>query len=85
MLSKIVKNIAFFNKVSPARACLLKADGLFEYKHYKEALIEAEKARDTDGANVYEVEIAKGKIVDILKKMKENKDEIPQVTHKNFG
>lgn len=70
MLAKIAKNITCFSRVSTARACLLKADGLLEHGHYKDALTEAKKARDSTDASSYEIKIAKGKIIDILKNIK---------------
>lgn len=77
MLAKIAKNIVYFNRISTARACLLKAEGLAEYGYYQDALIEAKKARDSKDASSYEIKIAKGKIIDILKNIEQEK----QISH----
>lgn len=69
---KLLKSITHFPRISLSKACLIKADGLIEHGHYKDALIEATKARDAKGANGYEIEIAKGKMISILNILEPN-------------
>lgn len=79
MLKRIATTFTHFKAVSPARSCLIKADGLMEHGHLEDALEEAKKARDQKGATCHEIKIAKGKIVDILEKEKS----IPNINKKS--
>ena len=63
---KLLQNFTHFPKMSLSRVCLIKADGLMEHGYYKDALAEAKKARDATSANSHEIELAKGKIIQIL-------------------
>lgn len=70
---KLLKSLTHFPRVSTSRACLIKADGLIEHGYFRDALIEAEKARDAKDANAYEVKIAKGKMLEVFQLMKNEK------------
>ena len=74
---KLLKSIAHFPRISPSRVCLIKADGFIEKGYYKEALTQAEKARDFKDASVYEVKIAQGKMLEIIHLLK--KENIPKI------
>jgi hypothetical protein len=62
----------FTPRVSPSRYRIIKADGLLQYGHFEEALIEAKKARDDRRATAYDVQLAKGKIIEVLNEKKKH-------------
>lgn len=67
--------------ISKPRAHLIRADALKDYKHFEEALIEAEKARDHEDATAMDREFAKGKIVLILGLMRHQKQDQATTNH----
>lgn len=76
-VERIAKTILPVN-VPPATAQIIKAEALQQYGHLNEALIEAKKARDSKFASAHEIELAKGKMVEVMNAMEKQKTISPQ-------
>lgn len=79
MLQRLFKAAEPQFKLSIAMSHILKANALKEYKHYEEALVEAEKAKKVPSATASEVELAKGKAVEILYEIELQKKSPPKL------